>query len=57
MFSEREGRGGSNKSHLCEAGLRKHRRIMDNGRTKPIVAFPNAFYSVSWPISPSTSTY
>lgn len=34
---------GSNKSHLSEAGLRQHGGIMDNGRTKPIVDFPNVF--------------
>lgn len=43
MLSGKEGREGSNKSRLCKAGLRKHRGIMDNERTKPIVAFPNAF--------------
>lgn len=37
------GREGSNKSHLCQAGLRKHRGVMDNERTKPTVAFPKDF--------------
>lgn len=42
MFSGKEGREGSNKSHLCKAGLSKHGQILDNERIKPIVAFPNA---------------
>lgn len=37
------GKRGSDKSHLCKAGLRKHTGIKDNGRTQPIVGFPNAF--------------
>lgn len=43
MFSRKKGREGSNKSHLCKAGLSKHGQITDNERTKPIVAFLNAF--------------